>query len=214
MTPLMRITDISLQAKNKNRVNVSVDGKYRFSLDIYQVSELGIKVGNDYDEADLAKFETESQFGKLYARALDYCLLRPHSHQEIRDYLRRQTVDRRRPDGTIRPGVTPEMARRVEQRLAQKGCLDDTKFAHFWIENHHSKRGASRRQLTVELRSKGVDQAIIEAALVESPRDEIAELRKVIARKKLRYPDKQKLIAYLVRQGFLYDNIKDVLAES
>ena len=38
----MKITDISLQARDKNRVNVSVDGKYRFSLDIFQVGELAL----------------------------------------------------------------------------------------------------------------------------------------------------------------------------
>ncbi|HCR55918.1 TPA: recombination regulator RecX, partial [Candidatus Saccharibacteria bacterium] len=41
----MKITDISLQAKNKDRVNVSVDGTYAFSLDVYQVGELGVRVG-------------------------------------------------------------------------------------------------------------------------------------------------------------------------
>ena len=61
----MRITDISLQAKNPNRVNISVDGKYRFSLDVFQVGELGIKKNNDYSEAEIVGFETESQFGKL-----------------------------------------------------------------------------------------------------------------------------------------------------
>jgi regulatory protein len=68
----MKITDISIQVKNKDRVNISVDGKYRFSLDIFQLGELGVKVGNEYTEDELTEIETESQFGKLYARALEY----------------------------------------------------------------------------------------------------------------------------------------------
>ena len=66
----MKITDISLQTRDKNRVNVSVDGKYRFSLDVFQVGELGVKIGREYTEAELASLEEDSQFGKLYSRAI------------------------------------------------------------------------------------------------------------------------------------------------
>ena len=87
----MKITDISLQTRDKNRVNVSVDGKYRFSLDVFQVGELGIKVGREYTDDELTELEDESQFGKLYARAMEYCLARPRSVKELRDYLWRKT---------------------------------------------------------------------------------------------------------------------------
>ena len=49
----MKITNISLQARDKNRVNISVDGKYRFSLDVFQVGELGIKIGREYTDEEL-----------------------------------------------------------------------------------------------------------------------------------------------------------------
>lgn len=61
-----------------------VDGVFRFSLDIFQVSDIGIKVGKEYTDDELAKLESESQFGKLYARTLEYCLMRPHSAREVR----------------------------------------------------------------------------------------------------------------------------------
>ena len=57
----MRITDISLQAKNPNRVNISVDGKYRFSLDVFQVGELGIKRNNDYSEEQFTRWWVENR---------------------------------------------------------------------------------------------------------------------------------------------------------
>ena len=87
----MKITDISLQTRDKNRVNVSVDGKYRFSLDVFQVGELGIKIGREYTDEELTALEDESWFGKLYARAMEYCLTRPRSVKEMRDYLWRKT---------------------------------------------------------------------------------------------------------------------------
>ena len=58
-----KITALSVQTRNPNRVNVSVDGKYRFSLDISQVTDLGVKVGRCVTAVELAELEAESQFG-------------------------------------------------------------------------------------------------------------------------------------------------------
>lgn len=61
----MRITAVTAQQKDKNRVNIMVDGKYRFSLDIFQYADLGIKIGKDYTDEELTELETESQSEKL-----------------------------------------------------------------------------------------------------------------------------------------------------
>lgn len=209
----MKITGISVQARDKNRVNVSVDGKYRFSLDILQIADLGIKVGKEYSDAELAALEEESQFGKLYTRALEYCLMRPRSQREMRDYLYKKTRDTRTKTGTIRKGVPPALTERVFDRLAMKGYIDDEKFAQFWIENRNLRKGTSRRKLASELAAKGVDRTVVDRLLGESERTDENELQKIIAKKRSRYSDEQKLMAYLARQGFSYDDIKAALAE-
>lgn len=207
----MIITAITAQQKDKNRVNVMVDGAYRFSLDIFQVADLGIRVGKDYSEEELVELETESQFGKTYARALEYSLMRPHSAKEVRDYLYRKTRDRRTKTGEMKPGVPLVITTRVFDRLVEKGYVDDEKFARYWVENRSLTKGASARKLTAELRAKGVEQTIIERLLAESERSDESELEKVIAKKQRRYPDQQKFIQYLARQGFSYDDITQAL---
>jgi len=208
----MKITDISAQVKNQNRVNVMVDGKYRFSLDIFQVADLGIRVGKEYSDEELTELETESQFGKTYSRALEYCLMRPHSAKEVRDYLYRKTRDTRTKTGEVKKGIAGEITTRVFDRLVEKGYVDDEKFARYWIENRNLTKGASGRKLTAELQSKGVERLIIEKFLSESDRSDASELQKVITKKRARYPDEQKFIQYLARQGFTYDDIKRALA--
>lgn len=214
----MKITDISLQVRDKNRVNVSVDGVYRFSLDVFQVGELGLKVGREYTEQELQELEIESQFGKLYSRALEYCMVRPRSIKEVRDYLWRKTRSTKKRSvktGEIveKPGVSPEVADRVLDRLVEKSYLDDEKFARFWVENRFMKKGVSSRRLKAELSQKGVDQRIIEIVMQETARSDEDEIRKVIAKKQNRYPDQQKLMQYLVRQGFSYDDVKSALSQ-
>lgn len=212
----MKITDIKLQVKNPDRVSVSVDGSYRFSLDVYQVGTLGLKIGNEYSEDELIELETESQFGKLYARALEYCLMRPHSKKEVKDYLWRKTREtkyRSRQTGEIKSkeGVSQEVADRVFTRLEEKGYLEDEKFARYWIEYRNQTKGSSLRKLTNELRMKGVESSIIDTAVTESSRNDDDELSKIIAKKQSKYSDRQKFIGYLARQGFSYDAIKTAL---
>lgn len=213
----MKITDISLQTRDKNRVNVSVDGKYRFSLDVYQLGDLGLKIGKEYTDEELVALEVESQFGKLYARTLEYCLMRPHSAREVRDYLYKKTRTvklKSKKTGELydKPGVSQVVAERVFDRLVVKGYIDDEKFTRYWVENRNLIKGASKRKLTAELRAKGVELSIIERFLVESSRNDEDEITKIITKKRKRYPDNEKLMQYLARQGFSYDDIKAALA--
>lgn len=212
----MKITALTLQQSDQNRINVMVDGKFRFSLDVFQVADLGIRIGKEYSEKQLLELETESQFGKLYGRALEYCLSRPHSLREIHDYLYRKTLAKRyksKKTGEIkeRPGVDKAVTERVYNRLVERGYADDEKFTSFWIENRNQRKGTSLRKLQAELTAKGVDRLIIEKHLEASDRNDPDELRKVILKKATRYTDEQKLIQYLMRQGFSYDDIKSTL---
>jgi regulatory protein len=213
----VKISDISLQAHDPNRVNVSVDGKYSFSLDISQVTELGVRVDKEYDEAEIELFKREGEFGKLYARSLEYALMRPHSEKEMKDYLWRKTRDsfvRSRKTGEIRKreGVSQTMVGRVLEKLIEKNYVNDKQFTRFWVENRMRTKGVSQRRLVAELRAKGISTDVIEEIMQNSTRDEKSELQKMIAKKKGRYEDEQKLMLYLVRQGFSYQDVKSALA--
>lgn len=214
----MKITALTAQQKDHNRVNVMVDGAFRFSLDIFQVGELGIKVGKEYTEQELTELEIESQFGKLYGRTLEYCMMRPHSAKEVRDYLYRKTRstrvrNRRTGELSERPGVSQEVADRVYQRLVEKGYVDDERFSRYWVENRSQTKGVSQRKLRLELRAKGVEPGLIDRLLRETERSDAGEIQKVIAKKQRLYPDRQKFIQYLMRQGFRYDDVLAALGD-
>ena len=208
----MKITAISPQQKDINRVNVFIDGKYSFSLDISQVTELKVKVGQECSEADLAIFEQESQFGKIYCRSVEYCLMRLHSAREVRNYLYKKTRSSRIKTGELKPGVSPEVTNRVFERLVKKGYVDDVKFTKYWVDNRSLNKGASARKLIAELRLKGVNDLIINQALANTERNDNDEMQKIIAKKRSHYPDNQKFATYLLRLGFNYDDIKRALA--
>ena len=206
----MIVTAINLQTKNRDRVNIMIDGEYKLSLDVYQLGVLGIKVGGVVSQNDIDKLQEESSFGKLYAQALK------HSSQEIKDYLFKKTLDRKVKNyktGEInnRQGVNSKISDRVYNRLVDKGYVDDEKFACWWIRNRKINTGISIRKLRQELSAKRVSNDIIDMVLVQSDRDDNCEIIKIINKKRSRYPDENKMIAYLARQGFSYEDIKPCL---
>ena len=208
-----KITDIKQAVKNPNRANIFVNGKYRFSLDIFQLTQLNIKIGAKFSKVEIENLKQQSEFGKLYALALNYCLMRPHSEKEIRDYLWKKTLNRKlknRKTGEFyeKKGVSKLSVDQVLDRLIEKKYINDEKFARFWVENRNQRKGSSIKKLKSELFSKGVSSEIIEQILSESSRNDGEEIQKIIAKKAKKYTDEKKLIAYLARQGFSFDEIK------
>ena len=216
-----RVTDIREAVRDQNRVNVYINDKFFCSLDISQVVDFGVKIGREFSDEELTELKKASDFGKFYARALEFALLRPHSEKEIRDYLKRKTLSRKvrvknRRTGEyqtkVREGYDASLIPLVLERLIERGYVDDARFAQLWVENRNVKKGVSTKKLRMELIEKGISSQIIDDVLSENSRDERAELKKVIARKANKYPDQQKLIQYLLRQGFNYSDILEELS--
>ncbi len=199
----MKLTKISVQAKNQDRVNIFIDQVYFCSLELWQVVELKLKVGLEIDEAKKAELLQFSQFGKLYVRAVNKVFARPHSERQIRDYLRQRLFKLEIKDN--------QMIEQIIKRMKQNNYLDDTKFAQYWVTNRNLKKGISQKKLRQELIKAGVDNQIIDQILSQNLRNEDQELKKVIAKKAHRYSDQQKLIRYLLGRGFSYEAIKKQL---
>ena len=215
------VTEIKEAVRDRDRLNIFIDNRFYCSLALQQVLDLKIKVGKQLSEEELTELKRASEFGKLYQCALEYALMRPHSVKEMRDYLKRKTLNKKvrvkdRKTGeyktVVKEGVSESLIEPVMARLCERGYVDDERFAQLWLENRSMSKGASMKKLKLELRAKGVADDIIDRCLTESPRNEREELRKMIAKKAKRYPDEQKLIQYLLRQGFNYSDVLDELS--
>ena len=222
------ITNLKQGVKNPNRVNVFVNSKYALSLDVVQVVDLGVKVGLEISEDELVELKNASEYGKLYQRTLEWVLVRPRSVRETRDYLSKKLktsssdslLRARRygaqslvplPVGRVQSSEDIlELSENIIQKLLDKKYLDDYKFAEWYVENRFVKKGISKKRLKMELMKKGVAREIVDEVIDD--RDDEEEIRKVIAKKRAKYDD-EKLMGYLVRQGFSYDLVKQVLSE-
>lgn len=198
----MKITAIKAQVKNTERISIYVDEKYTFSLGYNQLLDQKLRIGLEIDDARIAELKHISDFGKAYERALIYVMIRPRSVREVQDYARRKKW-------------TPEDTAAIIQKLQVRGYLDDANFARAWVENRVLGSKTSRRKLQMELKAKGVTDDIIRHALENAQFDDGNALKELIAKKR-RLPkyaaDEQKLMQYLARQGFSFDDIRQALA--
>ena len=199
---MYRITELKQGVKNQDRVNVHVNGKFSFSLDISQVVDFGIKIGREISVEELEELKKASEFGKLYQRTLEWVLLRPHSEKECRDYLYKKIFEKK---------LDKNYIDRIIEKLKSKYYLNDVRFAEYYVENRFSKKGVSSKRLRMELIKKGISKDIIEETLAGSERNDAEEIKKMIAKKRSKYPDDEKLTAYLVRQGFQYDLVRELV---
>ena len=199
----MKITDIKQQVKRRDRYSISIDGKYSFSLSEGELLVQALKIGKELSPAELDVLKDTSIIDKGVYRVLDLISRRPRSRWEIEDYLRRK-------------GYSPEESEKITERIDDKGYIDDLDFSKKWIENRRLLKSSSRRKLHMELRQKRIDENIIKLALEDDLADEQAIIKELVAKKReqSRYQDKQKLIAYLSRQGFNYGDIKQAMESS
>jgi regulatory protein len=198
----MVITAIKQQERLKGRYSIYVDDKYAFSLSADALLAERLVTGQELDAAQLKAYRKLSADDKAYGLALAYVVRRQRSRFELADYFRRK-------------GYEEALQQQVMQRLEALGLVGDEKFAEAWVRNRRLLKPVSKRRLTQELRQKRVAEEIIERVLAEDETDEQAVLRELIARrrKQSKYQDDLKLMQYLARQGFSYDDIKNALAE-
>lgn len=198
----MKITAITPQVKQPDRYSVYVDGVFVFGLSEAALVKSGLHSGRTLSAQDLAELKDMARQDKGYNRVLVLISRRPRSEWEVRDYLRRKEYE-------------PDAIEAIVARAVARGYVDDVAFARMWVENRRLLKPTSRRKLVQELRQKRVPGAVIDQVLHEDEQtiDEQAVLRQLIAKKRSRYPDQTKLMQYLARQGYGYDDIKAALAD-
>jgi regulatory protein len=196
----MKITSIKQQIKRADRYSIFVDGKYVFSLSESALLQSKLASGQELTSQQISDYKRLSAEDKLYNQALRYAAMRPRSEWEVEFYLERK-------------GASPSLVDILLNKLSKIGLLDDEKFAQSFVNDRRLLRPTSRRKITAELRKKHVSGEAIDKALGDERQPEQDALLSIIAtkRRQTKYQDDLKLMQYLARQGFNYDDIKSAL---
>jgi regulatory protein len=196
----MKITAIKQQVKRRERYSIFVDDKYAFSLSENALLDQKITIGLEITKSELDSFKEASKLDKAYNLVLAYVARRARSEWELRDYFRRKEIDE-------------EAGELILAQLRDFGYVNDLNFARSWVDNRRLLKPVSRRRLMLELRQKHVADDIARQVLEEDETTDRDTLKQLVERKRkqTRYQDDQKLMQYLIRQGYSYTDVKAVL---
>lgn len=195
-----RITALEAQRHTRERVNVYLDGDFAFGLSLALAASL--KVGDELSDERIARLKAADALERARDYALTLLEQRPRSEAELRGRLRQK-------------GFEETVIDEVLERLRQVALVDDLAFARFWAEQRQRFRAQGVALLRAELRQKGLADDVIEQVCAEY--DEAAALRQAAEEhlRKLRTlpveEQRRRLVARLLRRGFSYAAIRDLL---
>jgi regulatory protein len=121
-------------------------------------------------------------------------------------------------------GYPDDVSNRVLDRMADVGLIDDADFAEQWVRSRRENAGKGKRALAAELRTKGVDNDVITAALADiDARAERERAEQLVSdklrRERLTDDDAKlarRLVGMLARRGYTqtmaFDVVKVALA--
>jgi len=170
--------------------------------------------------------EKDPLLAKFHNWSLKYLEIRPRSEKEIRDYLKIK-IERGIKKGWLQIGDQMSYAGgqisigifidRVIEKLKKVNLVNDTDFAKLWVESR--SRSRSVRILKGELFKKGINKEIVDQVFSDAALSDENLLQKVAAKTVAKYKSlppreaRQKLIAFLMRRGFEWEDVRGVVDE-
>lgn len=197
---MQKITDIQPQKRNKSRVNVYVDGEYVLALELLTVMKLGLKIGTEVTEAQLAEAALDTEQSVALERAMNYIARGRKTSFQLRKYL----TDKE---------YAPAVVNYVMDKMKYYGYIDDKAYAQAYVEQNSQSKGA--RRVKQELIQRGIKLSEAEE-VSEQERDFSLDNATRLATRYMRGKDCDiktivKLQRYLVSRGYDFDIVNSVV---
>lgn len=195
-----------IETVTKTRFKVYIDEKFAFVLYKGELSRYHVAVGEEIEKERYDKIYREVILKRAKLRALHLLNAMGRTESQLRQKLKQDHY----PD---------EITEEAISYVKSFGYINDDAYARNFIECRKERK--SKKEIYAQMIQKGLDKDVIERAFEESygredARGAIAE----ILRKKKYDPETadrketQKILGYLTRKGFGYDDIRQVIQVS
>ncbi len=202
----MEITDLS-PIENKKRFDLYIDHQLKGDIGLGVVAKFNLYVGREIHEEELEDVFLEDAVIEITDKLAHLLTanLKPtaYARKKIREFLKKR-------------GLNEDLNVKVEDivlsRLIEYGFLNDEEYTRLFLISRIQNKPRSLFMIKQELRAKGIDQDVIEKVFSKettSDRDLVVKLlmKKFKYKNPLDLKDK-KLLSFLQRKGFSWDNIK------
>lgn len=210
-----RIVAIQPTQRDANRAMVRVGGprsrkgRVVATMNLKRIAELGLRVGQAWDDALAEQVAGTAAFDKAMRQAMNR--------------LGSRAMSRRRLDRKLRDLEHPEAVRvMVLDRLTELGLLDDAALAAAVVRDLQNRKPAGPALLKKKLYEQGFEASLIDRVVAEATEDadDQRDAALALARKKSASmvrlaPDvrRRRLYGQLARRGFTPDTIRDTMEQ-
>lgn len=148
-------------------------------------------------------------FEKYYNLVLRFLSYRSRSEKEIKDYLKRKKAD-------------SSIVSKIIKKLKDLSFINDEEFTKLWIQSRTRSNPKGIRVIKMELKQKGISEALIESVIHNSKfitQNELDLAKKVLERKRKALSTlpkekfREKASQLLLRRGFDFETIRKVIDE-
>ena len=204
------ITKLAVQKKNKDRVSVFVDRAFAFGVHQDLVLQYELHKGRELSAREQQEIVTDDAVQVAKTAAFNYLSYRDRTEHEMREKLQEK-------------GFSAPVIEEVVARLHELGYLDDAAYAERYARERFERKGYGPRRIRRELRRRGVGPHDIEdAAAAVFDRETALEKARGHAQKRLSrlaresdpWKRRKKLSDYLLRRGFEFDIVRQVVDET
>ncbi|EUJ29124.1 recombination regulator RecX [Listeria floridensis FSL S10-1187] len=155
----MIITAIRLQEKNKERYNIFIDEKYRFSVDEEVLARFSLLKGKTLSENEISEIEQADSERVGLNRAIQFLSHRVRSEKEVRTFLAKHEI-------------APEQRDAIIQKLVEMDYLDDAEFAKLYVRTQAKTTTKGPKKIERELIEKGIVRELIVESLANYQSDD------------------------------------------
>ena len=200
------MTVTNIDAVTKTRYKVYVDEQFAFVLYKGELSRYHVAVGEEIPEEIYKEIYQEVIVKRAKLRALHLLNDMGRTEAQLRQKLKQSDY-------------TEEVIEEAIRYVKSFGYVNDAEYARNFIINRKEKK--SRKELYLLLVQKGLNAELLDQVFEESYDDNSSiEAIEAIMKKKRYNPETatnaetQKILAYLTRKGFQYEDIRQVLQVS
>ncbi|AGX43756.1 recombination regulator RecX [Clostridium saccharobutylicum] len=204
---MAKITKIEIQKRNKERINLFLDGEYAFSLSLELMYKEGLKVNQEVDINILKTLAKKESYIRCKESALKIIERNYKTEKEVRDKLKLKGYEEDDIDSSI-------------EFLKNYNFLNDCNYTKAFIKDKINIQGSQK--IKYNLIKKGISKEIVQEQLSSINKDDEKITALNLAKKKLNiikksendeYKISGKLYRFLISKGYGYDIVKEVVKE-
>lgn len=201
------ISKITRQKNNEERYNIFINEKYSFSVDESTLIKFGLTKGKVIDQFEIDEITYEDEIAKAFNTALHFLSFQMRSEHEVKKKL-------------LDKGYGESVVLEAIQKLHKLGFLNDETYSKALLETKKKTQKKGPYAIKEDLKKKGIDKQLQEKVLSTFTYDEQKQLAKELALKTVKLNSKktpsqikQKIQETLLRKGYSFAIVEDVLSE-